>query len=159
MKLRDLITEDTVLPDMVARDKRSAIHELVEFLRVKKGLDPEQARKIEIAIMRRESKGTTGIGKGVAIPHAKNCGHVDRILAALGISREGIPFAALDGEPVNLVFLVASAKGAESEHLEIMRKIAYLARDEKTNNFLATTRDFSTLGDILAEVDEYFESK
>lgn len=159
MKLRDLITSDTVLPDMAARDKRSAIHELVEFLTERRGLDPDQARKIEVAIMRRESKGTTGIGKGVAIPHAKNCVHVSDIVAALGISRDGIPFAALDGEPVNLVFLVASAKGAEAEHLEVMRKIAYLARDEKTNRFLATTRDFSSLGEILAEVDDYFEKK
>ena len=157
MRLRDLITEQTVLPDMVARDKRSAIHELVEFLREQKGLDPEQARKIEVAIIRRESKGTTGIGKGVAIPHAKNCAHVEDVIAALGISREGIPFASLDGEPVNLVFLVASSKGAEEKHLRVMRKIAYLARDEKTNRFLATTRDFSALGDILGEIDDYFE--
>jgi mannitol/fructose-specific phosphotransferase system IIA component (Ntr-type) len=159
MKLRDLITEDSVLSTMEARDKRAAIHELVEFLRVKKGFTADQARKIEVAIMRRESKGTTGIGKGVAIPHAKNCGHVETVVAALGISREGIPFAALDGEPVNLVFLVASAKGAEEEHLQIMRKIAYVARDEKTNRFLATTRKFSALGEILQEVDDYFEKK
>jgi mannitol/fructose-specific phosphotransferase system IIA component (Ntr-type) len=159
MRLRDLISEDTVLPEMVARDKRAAIHELVEFLRERKGLDPEEARKIETAVMRRESKGTTGIGKGVAIPHAKNCAHVSEIVAALGISQEGIPFAALDGEPVNLVFLVASARGSEAEHLEVMRKIAYLARDEKTNRFLATTRNFSSLGEILAEVDEYFENR
>ncbi len=159
MKLRDLITEDVILPDMAARDKRSAIHELVEFLRERKGFTEDQARKIEAAILRRESKGTTGIGKGVAIPHVKNCAHVESIVAALGISRTGIPFASLDGEPVNLVFLVASSKQCEREHLDIMRKIAYLARDEKTNRFLATTRDFSSLEDILAEVDEYFDNR
>jgi PTS system fructose-specific IIA component/PTS system nitrogen regulatory IIA component len=159
MNLRDLITEDLVLPNMVARDKRAAIHELVEFLREQKKMEEEEARKIEIAVMRRESKGTTGIGKGVAIPHTKNCAHVGEIVAALGISREGIPFAALDGEPVNLVFLVASSKGSEAEHLQVMRKIAHLARDEKTNRFLASTEDFSSLGDILAEVDEHFQRK
>jgi nitrogen PTS system EIIA component len=159
MKLRDLITADTVLPAMLARDKRAAIHELVEFLRERKGFTPDQARKIEVAILRRESKGTTGIGKGVAIPHAKNCAQVESIVAALGVSREGIPFAALDGEPVDLVFLVASSKEAEEEHLKIMRKIAYLARDEKTNRFLATTQNWSSLGEILAEVDDYFEKK
>ena len=159
MNLRDLITEETVLPDMVARDKRAAIHELVEFLRERKGLDPDMARKVELAVMRRESKGTTGIGKGVAIPHAKNCAHVECVLGALGVSREGIPFAALDGEPVNLVFLVASSRGSEEAHLQIMRKIAYLARDEKTNRFLATTANFSALCDILTEIDEYFEKR
>ena len=159
MRLRDLITPELVLPDMVARDKRSAIHELVEFMSAQKGYDGERSKKIEIAIMRRENKGTTGIGKGVAIPHAKNCGYVDSIAAALGISREGIPFAALDGEPVNLVFLVASSKEKDEEHLQIMRKIAYLARDEKTNRFLVTARDLKSLGDILGEVDDYFEKR
>ena len=159
MNLRDLISEEVVLRNMVARDKRAAIHELTEFLKERKGLDTETARKVEMAVIRRESKGTTGIGQGVAIPHAKNCAHVEEVMAALGVSREGIPFAALDGEPVNLVFLVASSRGAEEEHLKIMRKIAYLARDEKTNRFLATTTDFSSLSDILAEVDEYFEKR
>lgn len=159
MNLRDLISEETVLPEMVARDKRAAIHELVEFLRECKGLEEDTAHKVETAIMRREKQGTTGIGKGVAIPHAKNCAHVDGVVAALGISQAGIPFAALDGEPVNLVFLVASSKGAEEKHLKIMRKIAYLARDEKTNRFLATTKDFSSLSEILAEVDDYFEKR
>lgn len=159
MNLRDLITKDLVLPDMVARDKRAAINELVEFMCKRNGISDANTSKVEAAVLRRESRGTTGIGKGVAIPHAKNCVQVNEIMAALGVVREGIPFASLDGEPVRLVFLVVSPKGLENDHLRVMRKIAHMARDDKTNRFLATTKDFSTLRAILEEVDEYFEKK
>ncbi|HNR98205.1 MAG TPA: PTS sugar transporter subunit IIA [Planctomycetota bacterium] len=159
MNLRDLITDDLILADMKARDKRTAINEIVAFMCARNGISEENARKVEAAVLRREGRGTTGIGKGVAIPHAKNCGQVDEIVAAFGVARGGVPFAALDGEPVRLVFLVVSPRGLENDHLRVMRKIAHLARDDKTNRFLATTRDFSTLRAILDEVDEYFEKK
>lgn len=159
MNLRDLITADMILADMRARDKRAAINEIVEYMCTRNGISEENARKVEAAVLRRESRGTTGIGKGVAIPHAKNCAQVDEIVAAFGVARDGIPFAALDGEPVRLVFLVVSPKGQENDHLRVMRKIAHMARDDKTNRFLATTRDFGSLRAILDEVDEYFEKK
>ena len=159
MNLRELITVESVLPAMVARDKRSSIHEVVEFLRSRFALTEDATRKIETAVLRRESRGTTGIGKGVAIPHAKNCAQVEGTMVVLGISREGGPFQSLDGEPVHLIFLVVSSREGEAEHLRVMRRIAHLARDEKTNRFLATTNNFNSLGAILEEVDDYFRSK
>lgn len=159
MNLRDLITKDLVLPEMAARDKRAVINEIVEFMCTRNGISGDNASKVEAAVLRRENRGTTGIGKGVAIPHAKNCAQVGEIMAALGVVHEGIPFASLDGEPVHLVFLVVSPKGLDNEHLRVMRKIAHVARDDKTNRFLATTKDFGTLRAILEEVDEYFEKK
>lgn len=159
MNLRELLTEDVLLLGMKAQDSRSSIRELVHFMREKRGFTEEAANKIEGAVWRREKKGTTGIGKGVAIPHVKDCPHVSGITAVLGISPDGIEFASLDGEPVHLVFLVVSPLGSESEHLQVMRKLSYLARDGKTIRFLAAGRRLSSFPEILQEIDEQFEEK
>ncbi len=157
MNLHELITKDLLLPNMAARDKEAAIHEMCEFVRNQKKFSAEITRKIETAVLEREERGSTGIGKGVAIPHTKKCAYVDEPIGALGVSRDGIPFDAIDREPVKLVFLIVSPEsGGEEAHLQIMRKIAHIGRDNKTNQFLMTTTDYSTLGDILKEVDDYF---
>lgn len=156
MNLRGIITKNDVLVNMLATDKRSAIHELIEFIRERHGYSDDTARKMESAILRRENRGSTGIGKGVATPHAKNCLFVDNVVAALGVSPHGIEFGAIDDEPVTLVFLLISPRTEEEVHLKLMRKVAYLARDDKTIQFLKTTTTFDSLEEILEEVDERF---
>jgi mannitol/fructose-specific phosphotransferase system IIA component (Ntr-type) len=157
MNLHELITNDMFLPDMAARDKLSAIHELCVFLRNRNSLSEATAQKIESAIIEREETGSTGIGQGVAIPHTKRCPHVTRHHGVLGVSREGIPFDSIDREPVHLVFLIVSPENTgEEPHLQIMRKIAYMGRDTTTSRFLMTMNSDKMLSEILKEVDDHF---
>ena len=154
MDLVDLFSESRLIMDLKARDKRGAIRELVQCL-VDGGAGTEEtARKIEKAVNKREADGSTGIGKGLAIPHAKDCSFLSEMVAVFGRSREGIQFNAVDGGLVYLVFLVASPDDHTAEHLGVMRKIAALHRDEKTLKFLKTTDDYSAVIDILKEMDE-----
>lgn len=153
MNLSDVITKEMVLSELESREKKPVIQELINHLVVKKKVSPDVAKKIERAVNKRESQGTTGIGKGLAIPHVKNCAHVSEILAVFGRSTPGVPFEAIDGEPVHLIFLVVSPLGAEAEHISVMKKIAALGRDEKTNRYLTTTPKFDNVAEIFKEVD------
>ncbi|MBN1419645.1 MAG: PTS sugar transporter subunit IIA [Planctomycetes bacterium] len=154
MNLHELFGRDSILTDLKAREKRAVVRELVAHLAVRENIAADLSKKIEAAVMRREARGTTGIGRGVAIPHVKGTAHVGRILAVFGRSIEGIPFESLDGQPAHLFFLVVSPGGEEENHLKVMRKIARLAQDEKSIRYLKTSVDLASLEEILKEVDE-----
>lgn len=156
MNLHDLFGRERFVLALEAREKRQVIRELVGHLASQEGIEPDVAKKIEAAIMRRERRGTTGIGRGVAIPHAKGTAHVKRILAVCGRSAEGVPFDSLDGQRAHVFFLVVSPAGEEDAHLSVMRRIARLAQDEKTVRYLVTSPDLEHVEDILKEVDESF---
>jgi len=154
MNLHDLFCRDSILSDLKAREKRQVVRELIAHLAAREGIAPDVTKKIEAAVMRREARGTTGIGRGVAIPHVKGTAHVSRILAVFGRSKEGVAFESLDGQPAHLFFLVISPGGEEENHLKVMRKIARLAQDEKSIRYLKSSVDLASMGEILKEVDE-----
>lgn len=156
MKLHELFGPDSMVLELEAKEKRQVIRELVGFLAEREGIDPEVTRKIEAAVMRREARGTTGIGRGVAIPHVKGTAHVARILAVFGRSTDGVSFESIDGQKAHLFFLVVSPGGVEEDHLTVMRKLARLAQDEKSIRYLQTSPDLKHAGEIFREVDESF---
>ena len=102
--------------------------------------------------MGREDLGSTGIGKGVAVPHAKH-DSVDGLVAAFGRSKKGIEFAALDGQPVQLVFLILSSKEHSGQHLGALARVARLVRDDRFCRFLREAKDAKDLVDLFAEAD------
>jgi PTS system nitrogen regulatory IIA component len=105
--------------------------------------------------MDREELGSTGIGSGVAVPHAKHDAITD-LVCAFGRSKKGINFDALDGEPVYVVFLLLSSKSASGAHLEALAFISRLVRDDKYVRFLRDAKDIRDIRDLLSEADQTF---
>ena len=120
MKLIDLITRNAIVPELAARDRNGAIRELVEALAAAKLVDGGAVDGIARLIITRErTRGTTGFGKGVAVPHVKVEG-LTRIVAAVGRSSRGLDFGSLDGQPVYTVFLIVSPAEQPEPHLRAM---------------------------------------
>jgi mannitol/fructose-specific phosphotransferase system IIA component (Ntr-type) len=104
-------------------DKEECFEELIDLL-VRGGCITDRAAALE-AILQREAQGTTGIGKGIAIPHGKHPS-VNGLVAALGLSNEGIEFDAIDGEPVHLVFMLLSTNNDPGPHIQALAEISRL---------------------------------
>ena len=145
-----------MLLDLQACDKQSANKEMLEYLVDQGRLQKADVKKALVSINNRESQASTGIGKGLAVPHAKNCSFVDGLLGVYGRSGEGIPYESVDGELVHLVFLVLSCGDTAEDHLDIMKRVASLHRDEKSLRFLATSTDPKQITGIFKETDEQF---
>lgn len=152
MKILDFLAENCVLTDLEGKTKKAVVMELVEVLAKKKS-QLKNVDKVVEAIMKRESTGSTGIGQGVAIPHAKS-EDVSKIVASLGISKAGIDFDSLDGEPVYIIFLMVAPPESISEHLQAIAKISRLLKDKFFRQSLRDAQTASEIIKIIKEEDE-----
>jgi len=126
MRLEDFISREMVIPDLSAEDKRGVLEEMVDDLVAKMdGLDRD--RLIEL-LLAREKLGSTGIGYGVAIPHAKLSG-VKQTIVTFGRSVKGIDFQSMDDKPAHLIFLIFAPEGATTVHLKVLARISQLLKD------------------------------
>jgi mannitol/fructose-specific phosphotransferase system IIA component (Ntr-type) len=125
MRLRDLLDEQSVKIGLESVDKEECFEEMVDIL-VRAGRVSDRAATLR-AILDREAQGTTGIGTGIAVPHAKH-GSIPSLMAAVGISQEGIEFDAIDGEPVHMVVLLLANSSEPGPHLQALVEIARLVR-------------------------------
>ena len=154
MKLLDLIHRDAIIPELKAVDRNGVIRELVEVLAEGKLIDAAAVDGIVRSIITRErTRGTTGFGKGVAVPHVKVEG-LSRIVAAIGRSSRGIDFGSLDGQPVYSVFLIVSPLEQPEEHLKAMDLIFRHLQQEQFRNFLRQSDKTEKIYDLLVEADE-----
>lgn len=154
MKLLDLIQPAAIVPELAATERNAAIRELVQALADAKLLRTEQAELVARSIITRErTRGTTGFGKGVAVPHAKVEDQA-QIVAAVGRSTAGIDFSSLDGQPVHIVFLIVSPQDRPEEHLRAMDLIFRHLQQEKFRKFLRQLDDRDKIYDLLKEADE-----
>jgi fructose-specific phosphotransferase system IIA component len=149
VKLSEILSENVIKVDLESEDKEEAFAELIELL-VRAGRIDDRAAALT-AIEKREELGTTGIGKGVAIPHGKDA-CVSRLVAALGISKEGIEYEAIDHEPVHVVFLVLAELDNPGPHVQCLAEIARLLQVPGFyRRLLATTTPKETLDAIRSE--------
>ena len=125
MNLLDILTEDVIAVPLLSRDKNGAIKELIKLL--KKNGKIENEDEVYDAVMMREDKGSTGLEKGIAVPHAKTAA-VSRITAAIGISPDGIEFGSLDGHPSKLIFLIIAPPDQSGTHVALLSEIARLSQ-------------------------------
>jgi len=153
MRLMDFIRPDAVLPDLKAATPRDTIDEMVGALVKAKAIPASERRKVVDALLRREKKGTTGFGNSVAIPHSKQEG-VSGIVGAVGRSAAGIDFAALDGQPVHLFFLLLSNSEKPEEHLKAMEHIFRSIKNDNLRRFMCQAGTREELLDLLHEADE-----
>jgi mannitol/fructose-specific phosphotransferase system IIA component (Ntr-type) len=156
MTLVEVFPRSMWIQELKGRDKKAVIREMLNHLVEVGKLKDDAARKVEKAIHKRESQGSTAIGKGLAIPHAKACPFVKELLGVFGRSREGVPFDSVDGGLVHVVFLVISSEELAVQHVGLMKRIARMHLDEKTLRFLARDEKLSSMEEILEEVDDNF---
>ena len=129
MRMSDFVVRDAIVPDLAATTKEGVIREMVESLRNAgyfKGTDPEDLIK---AILKRELLGSTGIGRGVAIPHTKHPS-VERLIGTVALSRAGVNFDSLDGEPVHIFVLLISPQDRPGDHLRALENVSRKLRDD-----------------------------
>ncbi|QHJ71300.1 PTS fructose transporter subunit IIABC [Planococcus halotolerans] len=128
MRITDLLTKETIAMDLIAGSKEAVIDELVNQLDVAGKLTDKETFKQNI--LAREQQSTTGIGEGIAIPHAKSAA-VKLPAIAFGRAVNGIDFESMDGQPANLFFMIAASEGANDAHLEALSRLATFLMDEQ----------------------------
>jgi mannitol/fructose-specific phosphotransferase system IIA component (Ntr-type) len=154
MKLLDLIQRKSIIAELKATDRNAAVRELVQILADGVLIDAGLVDSVVKSIITRErTRGTTGFGKGVAVPHAKIDG-LQRVVAAVGRSSCGIDFSSLDGEPVFGIFLIVSPADQPEEHLRAMDLVFRHLQQEKFRKFLRQADDQEKIFDLLKEADE-----
>ena len=123
MDLGDILGSSNILPEMQAADRWQAIDELINMLVAGGKIQPQHREAIAAVVKKRENSMSTGIGYGIGIPHAST-DLIPEVIAALGRSRKGINFDALDNQPVNLVMLFLVPQGQFQKHLHTLANIA-----------------------------------
>ena len=126
MKITDFLDQRAIKIGLTASDKEGILKELADVLAEVKDIGDKRA--IVKALLERENLGSTGIGQGIAIPHGKT-DRVNELVAVLGVSRKGVNFEALDGEPVYIIFLLVAPKDTAGPHLKALAQISRLLRD------------------------------
>ncbi len=130
MRMSDFVARDAIVPTLTANTKEGVVREIVESLRAAgafKGADVVD--DVVRAIQKREALGSTGIGRGVAIPHTKHsC--VDRLVGTVGVSKQGVAFDSLDGEPVYVFVLLISPQDRPGDHLRALENVSRNLRDD-----------------------------
>jgi PTS system nitrogen regulatory IIA component len=148
MKLEDVLIKEAMLLNLKAREKREILEEMVEALAANvTGLNKEELLEL---LLEREQLGSTGIGYGVAIPHAKMKG-IKNLLVSFARSDKGIDFHSTDEKPVHLFFLIVAPENATSSHLKILSKISRILKEASFRKKLLKARD---LGDIYKSIME-----
>ncbi len=151
MNLLDLISPRCIKIPLESRTKDEVIAELVDLLVSIKQLPHRDA--IYDALIEREEVGSTGIGHGVALPHAK-CAEVKEIYVACGISPEGIDFDALDREPVYIFFLILAPRTAPGQHLKVMSILTRFLSRTESRDVLLSTENADDIYSILCSIDD-----
>jgi len=150
MRMSDFVVREAILPDLKTNAKEGVIREMVESLRNAgyfKGGEPDDLVR---AIMKREQLGSTGIGRGVAIPHTKHPS-VDRLVGTVAVSRGGVNFDAVDGELVYVLVLLVSPQDRPGDHLRALENVARRMRDD---GFVRSMRQSLTRDAIWELLDE-----
>jgi len=147
MDLSDLIRPEAILPSVKATSKRQVIQELAAKGAELAGIDERQVFE---TLLEREKLGSTGIGDGIAIPHGKLPG-LDQIHGAMARLTRPIDFESLDGQPVDLVFLLLVPEDAGADHLKALARIARVLRIPGVADRLRSTSDVTALHNALSQ--------
>jgi PTS system fructose-specific IIA component/PTS system nitrogen regulatory IIA component len=152
MKFSDFINVSSIKADLSADDKPTVIRELVNSLAAAGAIAEHDVQGIVSAIMKREELGSTGIGRGVAVPHTKHPS-VERLVGTVGVSSEGVDFNSLDGDKVHLLVLLVSPPDRPGDHLRALENISRQLRDDTFCRFLKQARTPQDIQQLLEEAD------
>jgi fructose-specific phosphotransferase system IIA component len=155
MKICDILRKDKIVPSLKGTTKMEVINELIDLFK-----DDERVANIEnmrMAVHDREKIMSTGVGKGFAIPHAKTASVTD-IVAAFGKLENPIDFQALDGQPVNLVFLLVGKENLVGPHIKLLSRISRMMNKDEFRESLAKAETVDDIYNLFDEEEkQYFE--
>lgn len=153
MKLMDFFCCEAVIPELRSTDRDGVIRELIESMAEHNCIAPEGVESLVNVAIRREKEGSTGFGKGVAVPHVKYEG-VEKMVATIGRSGVGVDFAALDRAPVYTVVLLISPKNDPDGHLAAMEQIFRHLQRDNFRRFLRQADTKEAIVELIQEADE-----
>jgi PTS system nitrogen regulatory IIA component len=153
MQITEFLSKKAILPDIKSTKKEDVIKELVDALVDAGDIEKRSRNKLIEALMSRESLGSTAIGQGIAIPHAKSdC--VDKLVAAFGLSGKGVDFDSLDGEPAHIFFLLVAPQDSAGPHLKALARISRLLKDKYFRDTLRACEDEKAITRAITQEDE-----
>lgn len=150
MKLSEIVIPNAIITDLSSADRDEAIAEIVNALVDAGALTPDLQDDFVKAIIKREKRGSTGFGHGVAVPHVKHAA-ISKMAVAIAISRSGIEFNALDKQPVYSIFLLLSPEDKPEDHLDAMEAIFGNLSQETFRRFL---RQATSVDDVITLLEE-----
>lgn len=153
VKLCDFVVKSAIVPELAANDRNGVIKELVASLAGAGAVDGPIAEELVAEIIKRETKGSTGFGKGVAVPHAKHPA-LKRMVGVIGRSTNGVDFASLDKQPVYSFFLLLSPVSEAERHLAAMNAIFSNLQVDMFRKFLRQSNTQQKIWELLEEADQ-----
>lgn len=153
MKLSDIVVSGATVANLEAQDRDSVIKELIQKLADAGSIAKSKVAEVTKAVLARESQATTGIGKGIALPHAKLKG-IKTPICAMGRCAGGLDFAALDSQPVYSVILLLSNTDDPDQHLQAMETIFKHVQRELFRKFLRQSETDEAINELIQEADE-----
>ncbi len=152
MKFADFICFDAVIPRLEASDRDGAIAELTTALDKTGNIGKAKCSELIDSIITRENEASTGIGKGVAVPHVKH-DDIEKVVAVVGLSRDGIDFTSLDKQPAYTIILLVSPASEPDKHLQAMEKIFRNLQKEDFRKFLRQAMTLEDIKDAIIDHD------
>jgi mannitol/fructose-specific phosphotransferase system IIA component (Ntr-type) len=153
MKLKEFIVSEAIVPQLAATDRDGALRELTTALAAAGALPESAVDEIVAALIKREQNGSTGFGKGIAVPHVKHA-NVKRMAGTVGRSVSGIDFAALDHQPVYTIVLLLSPENQPQQHLQAMNIVFSNLQKDMFRRFLRQSATREAIVDLLDEADQ-----
>ncbi len=153
MKISDFVCFEAIVPELESKDSKGVIAELVLSLEKANKLGNGKSADIIKAVMKREAEASTGLGRGVAVPHVKHSAIKD-VVVAVGRSSIGIDFSSLDKQPVYSVILLLSPADNPDKHLQAMENIFKCLQDEDFRRFLRQSQTTEQIKELILETDE-----
>lgn len=153
MRLTEFVISNAILPELTASTKADAIRLMVSSLKDAGKIRPADEEAIISAILKREELGSTGIGRGVAVPHTKHPS-AESIIATVAVCHEGLDFESLDGGDVFILFLLVSPPDRPGDHLRGLETITKHLKNDDFCSFLRQARTREQVWDLLQEADQ-----
>jgi len=153
MQIMDFLSKKAIVTDIKSTKKEDVIKELVDALINAGEIEKRYRNKLIEALLARESLGSTAIGQGIAIPHAK-CDCVEKLVAAFGLSKKGVDFDSLDGELAYIFFLLIAPQDSAGPHLKALARISRLLKDKYFRDTLRACVEDKSVIKIIAQEDE-----
>ncbi len=153
MKIQDLLQKNAILPDITLTEKNEVLSTMANFMATLYGLPDGEG--IAQKIIEREAEISTGIGYGIAIPHARITG-IDRLYLSVGRSLKGIEFKAIDEQPVHLLFMMLSPKNTSSEHTQILSKLSRIMSYEEVRTKMLEAKTAEQMMDIIIKSENKY---
>ena len=153
MKISNLLTTDKIIPELKGKGKEEVINELIDLLKDDENVS--DLERIRSAVIEREKIMSTGVGKGFAIPHAKTLAAKD-ILVAFGRLKTPIDFKSLDGEPVNLVFLLIGRENMVGPHIRLLSRISRMMNKDSFREDMLKAKSSEEILSIFSEEEKNY---